>query len=923
MRTNDEAEGDELEFQNLIQPVYEDFRARTDDLKQMKLVKPSPIDILKAYAEDKKIRQFVDQVAKRCPKPTLIPVLNKHVLTGAIDNPLQISTKAFVLVHAVQLLLFGSMDWQRDRPYSRDTSQYPHRFPTLEHIGGGTGYANLDAIEHVNLPDTGETVVDKSRNGQAEFSKSHLKARQQRSIKIRLYRSKLRAENKELANASDDEVPPDPDALPPVAGLSVVDAITPVIERSQGPRPNLATRKKLAEQNLQDMAPLSKENFKSLITLLKTLHMQPDFDATLARLQRTVTHVESFIPGQEINDFIRGLQESDIVTDYLRAHPEKAAELETLSRQLAIFLNHSKLKERYDEDLVTRDESDFKFYPSLVLNPVSCICQTWKEGNDNFTNLKLLVFYGTKHEFAEKGAKGLFVNTLWNAKGMLQIIGHLIRIKQRKAVMFHLIKVKNSYCDNIERICCTKWANQLSAEVMLPDWIRDELREICIFELIKTSWHQPFNRYAWVVERDTQGNDMEYHSNDMVRLGHVFSIVAKLVLNRPTDKSWWKESLPLLVEACRKLMESFDTPDEIEQYLSNTPDELWDTFFELLVAAVVGVGEEVKVAPEVDKRCKTTRRALNARKKEQSQLSADHAVLKQERRFVYRNGKEPPAVKKRKALAESHSDQNTTPEDEEPKEMAIRNYNIDEINMDDIEFIEENGTQAAEIPDGNLIEYLTKSDVFSIVTFQFIVADEAHIAKMLQGVYNHMLRLLKWVKLLWVPGLYNENYDPYSPENSFEGKKTVGIFTEFPSFNKLKEVYEAGDNCRLWMVNPRIFRAAGAAGAAGAAFEWGTSAGIDQLPSTIILEKVGFDDTTDLAEKVEAMRRAQAKKLFNQKKGSSIEDHNRIGSSSTLDSSGQEPVPSLSFGGHRNGVPGCLLQHMQVTDLSLIGLIIA
>ncbi|KAG8668351.1 hypothetical protein FPOAC1_007730 [Fusarium poae] len=41
-----------------------------------------------------------------------------------------------------------------------------------------------------------------------------------------------------------------------------------------------------------------------------------------------------------------------------------------------------------------------------------------------------------------------------------------------------------------------------------------QLREICIFELIKMSWHQPFNHYAWVVERDVQGNDMAYHSND-------------------------------------------------------------------------------------------------------------------------------------------------------------------------------------------------------------------------------------------------------------------------------------------------------------------------------------------------------------------------------------------------------------------------
>ncbi|KAI1063111.1 hypothetical protein LB507_005611 [Fusarium sp. FIESC RH6] len=31
-------------------------------------------------------------------------------------------------------------------------------------------------------------------------------------------------------------------------------------------------------------------------------------------------------------------------------------------------------------------------------------------------------------------------------------------------------------------------------EVALPEWIPGGLQEMCIFELIKTSWHQPFNR---------------------------------------------------------------------------------------------------------------------------------------------------------------------------------------------------------------------------------------------------------------------------------------------------------------------------------------------------------------------------------------------------------------------------------------------
>lgn len=39
----------------------------------------------------------------------------------------QIHTIAFMLVHAVQLLLFAPVDWVENRIYSRDV--YDHRFP--------------------------------------------------------------------------------------------------------------------------------------------------------------------------------------------------------------------------------------------------------------------------------------------------------------------------------------------------------------------------------------------------------------------------------------------------------------------------------------------------------------------------------------------------------------------------------------------------------------------------------------------------------------------------------------------------------------------------------------------------------------------------------------------------------------------------
>ncbi|KAM0360436.1 hypothetical protein ACHAP4_002513 [Fusarium culmorum] len=63
-----------------------------------------------------------------------------------------------------------------------------------------------------------------------------------------------------------------------------------------------------------------------------------------------------------------------------------------------------------------------------------------------------------------------------------QCYGRLIRIGQQHKVEWIFLKIKNSCHDNIERLAISKWAPQLLAEINLPDWVEDELREILIYE---------------------------------------------------------------------------------------------------------------------------------------------------------------------------------------------------------------------------------------------------------------------------------------------------------------------------------------------------------------------------------------------------------------------------------------------------------
>ena len=107
------------------------------------LDKPSPLELLKAYSDNQATRSFVDQVVRYCPKPAFIPARNwhfRHVRRDIFQNQKrELHPEAFVLVHAVQLLLFAPQDWHPDRVYSRDFAVgcrrlYRHRGPHA-HVG--------------------------------------------------------------------------------------------------------------------------------------------------------------------------------------------------------------------------------------------------------------------------------------------------------------------------------------------------------------------------------------------------------------------------------------------------------------------------------------------------------------------------------------------------------------------------------------------------------------------------------------------------------------------------------------------------------------------------------------------------------------------------------------------------------------------
>ncbi|PKK45597.1 hypothetical protein CI102_10430 [Trichoderma harzianum] len=108
---------------------------------------------------------------------------------------------------------------------------------------------------------------------------------------------------------------------------------------------------------------------------------------------------------------------------------------------------------------------------------------------------------------------GVIVSQHFNPKRNLQIHERLNRLGQKHVVIWHCLKVKNSFHDHQDRVMLTKWARQLSAESNIKKWLAGALREMILLETMKT--------YANLVDSNvfmvnTKGIDFEVETTHLI-----------------------------------------------------------------------------------------------------------------------------------------------------------------------------------------------------------------------------------------------------------------------------------------------------------------------------------------------------------------------------------------------------------------------
>jgi hypothetical protein len=168
-------------------------------------------------------------------------------------------------------------------------------------------------------------------------------------------------------------------------------------------------------------------------------------------------------------------------------------------------------------------------------------------------------------------SRGIILGFHHNAKIITHAHGRIHRINQKNPVVWHDIKVKDTYHDHQEKSCMTKLVKHLSAEADIPDWLTGILREIVIWDLVATQWGHPFNRGAWQLLNDLNPGSLEFNSPHTIKVGHCLTLIAR-ILYRPEkdDKTeYWNQHQYDIIGAldimARKL-----TVEELEDLLLMT-----------------------------------------------------------------------------------------------------------------------------------------------------------------------------------------------------------------------------------------------------------------------------------------------------------------------------------------------------------------
>jgi hypothetical protein len=146
--------------------------------------------------------------------------------------------------------------------------------------------------------------------------------------------------------------------------------------------------------------------------------------------------------------------------------------------------------------------------------------------------------------------KGIIVQWPWNANHLLQILGRLPRIGQKRVVEWVIFHMSGTIYDKMQTIIWSKYIKQLAVESKIPKDVHGVWANIAAHGVIHRLFNLPFNRWLWdktAFQLDVVGYDGKLRRNE--NLAVFFERVAALLndntrtppIDQPGEMLAWKE----------------------------------------------------------------------------------------------------------------------------------------------------------------------------------------------------------------------------------------------------------------------------------------------------------------------------------------------------------------------------------------------
>ncbi len=137
----------------------------------------------------------------------------------------------------------------------------------------------------------------------------------------------------------------------------------------------------------------------------------------------------------------------------------------------------------------------------------------------------------------------------WNWPTILQVIGRLFRIGNERTVDWTILHVTGTMYDVAEDKMNRKFCEQLRLESQIPPFVKGlRLQRMIAYEIIRLTFGQPFNRFAWVMNPPAKVQDYDSKLNEV--LGSIFSTIVSEVTSQPDPDHESVQVLLARLELC-------------------------------------------------------------------------------------------------------------------------------------------------------------------------------------------------------------------------------------------------------------------------------------------------------------------------------------------------------------------------------------